>query len=208
MDKLKSKIIEMVNSAGYDYAVNIGFWNGYEVYEPIYWADGIYNEDLHEFILAKDEEIRWTNSSEEAFKVINEMEKYETNELENEPIKLEPNLTMKSFKFECGGYMGCDIFEYKSLKKGNFLTYNEKGCGSLDIKPSKIKIEDAKFDEFALGMIKYFYKDLGTDTDICDGEWFEFRATLSNGQKLKSTGYNYFPFTYYKFVAYLGHYWK
>ena len=142
MDKLKSKIIEMVNSTGYDYAVNIGFWNDYEVYEPIYWADGIYNEGLPEFILAKDEEIRWTNSSEEAFKVINEMEKYETNELENEPIKLEPNLTMKSFKFECGGYMGCDIFEYKSLKKGNFLTYNENGCGSLDIKPSKIKIED------------------------------------------------------------------
>ena len=207
MDKLKEKIIKMANSAGCDYAISTGYWNDYEVYEPIFWEMAILCVGLPEFILVKEDEIRLTNGAEEAFKIMDEMEKYSSEELENDPIELEPNLTIKSFKFERGGFGGnYQVFEYKSTKKSKILTYNEKGEYKPSIIPAKVKIDDENFDKYALGMIKYFHEDFGTNPDVCDGEWYEFKATLSNGQKLKSQGYNYFPFTYIKFITYLEHY--
>ena len=204
----KLEIINMANSVGYDYVISTGYWEDYEVYEPIYWVDGIFDEGLPIFILVKDTEVRLTNGTEEAFKVIDEMEEYSSLELENDPIELEPNLTIKSFKFERGGYFGnYQVFEYKALKRGNFLSYKEEGKRKFTLLPAKVKINDEKFDEYAIGMIKYFHEDFGTNPDVIDGEWYAFKATLSNGQKLKSGGYNYFPFTYIKFIYYLEHYW-
>ena len=205
---LKLKIIEMANSAGCDYAIPRGYWNDYEVYDPIFWTDKILCIGLPKFILVNDDEVRLTKDSDEAFKVMDEMERYSFDELENDPIELEPNLTIKSFKFERDGYGGnYQLFEYKSNKKGKFLTYTEKGKYKTSVIPAKVKIDDEKFDEYALGMIKYFHEDFGTQPGVCDGEWYRFKATLSNGQKLKSHGYNYFPDTYIKFITYLEHYW-
>ena len=204
----KLEIVRMANSAGYDYAISTGYWEDYEVYEPIYWRDGIFYEGFPIFILAKDTEIRFPNDEEELHKIMEEMEKYSSHELENAPIELEPNLTIKSFKFERGGYVGnYQLFEYKLSKKGKILTYTEKGKYEPAVEPAKVKIVDEKFDEYALGMIKYFHEDFGERPGVCDGEWYEFKATLSNGQKLKSSGYNYFPYTYIKFIYYLEHYW-
>ena len=223
MEEMKQKIIEFAISNGYDYALYAGDWNEYDVYEPIFWDDEIHYIGKPHSILVTNKEIRLT-TDEECFEVLDAIYHDECI-LENEPIKLDPNLTIKSFKFVRGGYPDVpDIYEYKSTKKnGKVLYYNNrnlKDIDSIDIHfptedisitvkaPFKIKIMDEHFDKYALEMIKYFHEDLGTNPNVCDGEWYEFSATLSNGQKLKSTGYNYFPFTYYKFVAYLGHYWK
>ncbi len=204
----KLEIISMANSAGYDYAIFTGYWEDYEVYEPIYWQDGIFDEGFPLFILLKDTEARFSDNEEELHKIMNEMERYLSYELENDPIELEPNLTIKSFKFERGGYGGnYKRFEYKSNKKGKILTYIEEGEYEPSIAPAKVRIDDENFDKYALGMIKYFHEDFGTNEEVCDGEWYEFKATLSNGKKLKSHGYNYFPFNYVKFITYLEHYW-
>lgn len=203
----KLEIIRMANSAGYEYAISTGYWKEYEVYEPIFWEVGPLCVGLPEFILVKEDEIRWTNGREEAFEVMDAIEEDERT-VENDPIELEPNLTIKSFKFERGGFGGnYQVFEYKSTKKGKILTYNEKGEYEPSVVPAKVKIDDENFDKYALGMIKYFHEDFGTNPDVCDGEWYAFKATLSNGQKLKSHGDNYFPFTYVKFITYLEHYW-
>ena len=204
----KLEIVRMANSAGYDYAITAGYWNDYEVYEPIFWEVEPLCVGLPEFILVKEDEIHWTNDTEEAFKVMDELDEYSSNELENDPIELEQNLTIKSFKFERGGFGGnYQVFEYKSTKKGKILTYIEKGEYKPSVTPAKVKIDDENFDKYALGMIKYFHEDFGTNLDVCDGEWYDFKATLSNGQKLKSKGYNYFPYTYTIFIHYLEHYW-
>lgn len=44
------------------------------------------------------------------------------------------------------------------------------------------------------------------ENTVCNIELFQFKATLSNGQKLKSFGYNYFPYTYRELILYLEHY--
>lgn len=221
MAKLEEKIIKMANSAGFDYAFREGDWGDYEVYVPIFWDYKMHYIGKPHYILVTDKKTRWA-TDEECFEVMDEIEEGERT-IENDPIELEPNLTIKSFKFIRGGYPYVpDIYEYKSTKKnGKILEYNNRLLEkiepinipiedkSITIKPPfKIRITDENFDKYALGMIKFFYQDFGINPYVLDGEWYEFKATLSNGQKLKSHGYNYFPYTYDKFVAYLEHYWK
>ncbi len=137
--------------------------------------------------------------------ILNKFEESIDNRLiKNSPIDLPNNVTIKSFKFKRGGFFGnTQIFEYKTLKNKNILTYNEKGCFAVNPKYTPVVTTSVNFDKQVLKMIKYFHEKFGTNPYICDGEWYEFRATLSNGQKLKSEGYNYFPKTYYRFIDYL-----
>lgn len=222
MDEIKNKIIEFANANGYDYALQIGYWNDYEVYEPIFWDDDVHIIGKPHSILfdSDNDEIRMT-TDEECFLVLNEIDNYDRI-LKNLPIDIESNVTVKSFKFIRGGYpIDHDIYEFKSTKKyGKTLSYNKKGIENilpiefpLDDRtitinaPFKKKITDKNFDEHTLGMIKYFHEDFGLNPNVMDGEWYDFKATLSNGQKLISSGCNYFPYTYWKFVAYLEHFW-
>ena len=221
MDELKEKIIKMANSAGFDYVFLLEDWKEYDIYEPIFWDDKMHYIGKPHYILVTDKKIRWA-TDEECFEIMNAIEEDERN-IENDPIELDPNLTIKSFKFIRGGYPYVpNIYEYKSTKKyGKILEYNNRDLERIrpinipiedkiiTIKPPiKIRITDEKFDKYALGMIKYFYQDFGVNHNVIDGEWYEFNATLSNGQKLKSHGYNYFPFTYDKFILYLDHFWR
>jgi hypothetical protein len=117
--------------------------------------------------------------------------------------------------------MPAATYKYKSTKKnGKILIYNNEILEklpqidinidniSITIKPPfKRTVTDNNFDKNIIGMIKYFSKDFDVNPNVCDGEWFEFKATLSNGQKIKSKGYNYFPKTYDKFIAYLKHFY-
>ena len=223
MNDINENIIEFAISKGYDYALYVGDWNDYMVYEPIYWDDEIHFIGMPHSILYNDDtnEIRLT-SDEECFEVLDAIDNDERN-IENLPLEFEPELTIISFEFVRGGYPYVpDIYKYKSTKKhGKVLEYNNKHLERIDpieipidnktitIKPPlKIKIPDDNFDKYVLGMIKYFHEDFGENPNVCDGEWYEFKATLSNGQKLKSHGYNYFPYTYNKFVTFLEHYWK
>lgn len=202
----KTKIINTAKEAGYDYVLLSGKWNEYYVYEPICWSDVM--TDKAEFILVRNDEIRWTKDAEEALKVTEEAEKYLADETNIKPLEPEPNITIKSFKFARGGAGGnFQLFEYKSNKKGNILTHTEEGDCEPSVEPAKVKIGDEKFNEYALGMIKYFHEDAGEAPGFCGGEWYDFKATLSDGKKLKSCGYNYFPFGYNKFIAFLEHYW-
>jgi hypothetical protein len=205
MDKIKKKIIKLAIKNGSDYAILNGFWNDYEVYAPIFWADGIFDIGLPEFILAKDNEIRWTKDNEWQ-QLLEEMEYVEDERiLEITPVKIEPNTTIKSFKFTRGGrFSQTTTVEYKSLKNEKILYFkNFTSDHNLSPKSGKIKITDKNFEKYTQEMISYFHKNLGTNPNILDGEWYEFSATLSNGQKLKSQGYNFFPENYNKFIAYL-----
>ena len=204
MDTTKEKALKLAQASIFDYVLPAGEWNDYLVYYPIFWDDDVHYIGKPHSILIDDKEARWT-TDEECFEVLDAMEEYkDERELENIPVELEPDVTIKSFKFERGGYFGnYQVFEYKSLKKGKFLSYREEGDDELSLLPAKVKILDEKFEENTLGIIKYFNEEFGTNPNILDGEWYEFKATLSNGQKLKSHGYNYFPYTYYKLIAYL-----
>ncbi|MBR5555698.1 hypothetical protein IKU74_06790 [bacterium] len=220
MNESDEKIIKYANLCGYDYALYAGGWNNYIVYDPIFWdSEPRYIGKPHS-ILYNDStgEIRLTND-DECFEVLRELGEDERI-LENEPIELEPNLTIKSFEFIRGGYPYVPyVYKYKSTKKhGKILEYNNREFERMEsiaisiedevisLKPPlKISITDENFDEYALGMIKYFHEDFGVNPNVRDGEWYEFKATLSNGQKIKSRGYNWFPATYIKFIAYLDH---
>ena len=205
MDTIKKKIIKLAIKHGYDYAILNGFWNDYEVYAPIFWAEGIFDTGLPEFILAKGNEIRWTED-DEWHQVIEEMESAEDERvLETTPIGIEHNTTIKSFKFTRGGHFTQpEEIKYKSLKNEKVLYFkNFTSDHNLEPKSGEIKISNKKFEKYTQGIISYFYKNLGSNPNIIDGEWYEFNATLSNGQKLKSQGYNFFPETYHKFIAYL-----
>lgn len=204
------EIIHKANSEGYDYAILRGHWEDYEVYEPIYWKEERFGKKgLPIFILAKDTEVRFTDNEEESHKIMNEMERNSFDESENDPIELEPNMMIKFFKFERGGFGGnYQLFEFKSNKKDKILTYIEQGEYEPSIKPSRVRIDDEKFDEYALGMIKYFPENLGEPPDFCDGEWYELKGALFSGKLLKLGGYNNdLPLNYSKFINYLKHYW-
>ncbi|MCR5261672.1 MAG: hypothetical protein K6C94_07525 [Candidatus Gastranaerophilales bacterium] len=207
-NNIKSEIIKTANLAGYDYAILAGYWDGYDVYEPIYWSDVITDTGAAAFILVKDDEIRRTKDNEETSKVIDEMKSWLDDELEIKPLEIEPNITIKSFEFARGGQGGnFKLFEYSANEKGNILTYTEKGEAKPSLPPAKVKIDDEKFNEYVVGMIKYFCEENGGALGYCEGEFYEFSADLSDGRKLKSDGYNSFPFGYNKFIAFLEHYW-
>jgi len=206
-NNIKSEIIKTANLAGYDYAILTGYWDGYDVYTPIYWSDVMTDAGAAVFILVKDDEIRQAKE-EEALKVTKEMKSCLADEAENEPIEIEPNITIKSFEFARGGHGGnFKLFEFSANEKGNILTYTEKGDAEPSLPPAKVKIDDEKFNEYAVGMIKYFCEENGGVLGFCEGEFYEFSADLSDGRKLKSDGYNCFPFGYNKFIAFLEHYW-
>ena len=127
--------------------------------------------------------------------------------LDNIPLDIEPNVEIKSFKFERGGHFGnYQLYEYRRTKTKRILKYSEEGNKRYFFLPFKAELP-ADFDKTAMGMIKYFTRDFGVNPDVCDGEWFSFKATLSNGQKIKSEGYNWFPETYSQFIIYLEHFY-
>lgn len=201
---IEDKVIKLAIEQGYDSALYSGTWNDYDVYSPIFWDDDTAYVGLPEFILVKDSEVRWTNN-EEWQKVLDEIEKSVDNRvIENIPIDLPKDLTIKTFKFERDGFFeNCLTFVYKAFKNKKVLSYNEWGGYEYHMFPCEIELSDTNFDKYVLGMIKYFYKDLGNNPHVLDGEGYTFSATLSNGQKLKSKGYNYFPPTYDKLITYL-----
>lgn len=133
------------------------------------------------------------------------MTNYDERILDNVPIEIPFPVKVKSFKFERGGHFGnYKVFKYKITKKyGRKLSYDEKGEYEYKIPSSEIIIESKEFDRKLKDLIKYFNKDFGLNTHICDGEWFEFKATLTNGEKLKASGYNYFPKTYNTLIEFL-----
>ena len=129
----------------------------------------------------------------------------DTRILENSPIEIEGNAIVESFKFEIGGFVGStEVFEYRIKYGEKILTYKEKFFKGEERIKETITIKNEKFNENIIEMIKYFHEDFGENPYIHDGEWYKFKAKLSNGQKLKSSGYNYFPRTYNQFKEYLG----
>ena len=128
----------------------------------------------------------------------------DTRIIENLPIKIEKNTIIQNFCFEIGGHFGgYQKYEYKIKKGEKILSYIEEGEEIFITFPLETTIKDEKFNEKTIEIIKYFHEDFGENHDIIDGEWYEFKAKLSNGQKLKSSGYNYFPHTYNQFKEYL-----
>lgn len=115
---------------------------------------------------------------------------------------------IKSFKLIRGGYgYPLQIYEYKNTKKhGEILCYTEEAYGfSPQRLPVKIEIKDSlKFRKKMFILLDEFkLNDYGVNDKICDGEWFEFKANFSDGENLKSRGYNNFPETYFALIKYL-----
>ena len=207
MNTIVEKVHKFAVENGYDDILGYGDWKGYEIFEPISWIEEP-NKKEPNYILVKDNIIRMANNKE-CHKIFNMVNKYSII-LNNIPIEIEPNVTVKSFKFTCRDYpYSFESIEYKSTKNGKILSYDieySEGFEQKDITvPISKVITDSKFDENVLGMIKYFNKDFdsGENPYIMDGEWFEFNAKLSNGNILKAKGHNNLPFNFYKFVGYM-----
>jgi hypothetical protein len=66
-------INEFAKRQGFDGAVYIGTWKGYDVYEPTFKGEGQINIGPPLAILVKGDNIR-LSSVEEAFEIIDEME--------------------------------------------------------------------------------------------------------------------------------------
>ena len=129
-------------------------------------------------------------------------------ELENEPIELEPNLTIKYFRLQIDTSVDDGmLYEYKSNENEKTLFYHKEGvyCGDRTL---TVKIDDEKFDEQVLDMIKYFNGNFGNiDKKLLPWPGYNFIAILSNGQELKSKGCDScYPCTYHKLQTYLYQY--
>ncbi|MBQ3640322.1 hypothetical protein II906_00065, partial [bacterium] len=126
--------------------------------------------------------------------------------LENEPIELEPNLTIKYFRLQIDTSVDDgELFEYKSNDNEKILSYHKDGYYAPD-NTYTVKIEDKKFDEYVLEMIKYFHEDFEKNPATFLFDDYKFKAVLSNGQELNSKGSGYCPITYEKFIAYLNNF--
>jgi hypothetical protein len=55
----------------YDDARYLGMWNGYEVYEPIFNDDEVHYTGFSQFILAKNNALRWTKDHTESIAIMN-----------------------------------------------------------------------------------------------------------------------------------------
>ncbi len=59
-----TKARKMAQESIYDDAQYVGRWNGFDVYEPILNDDEEYFTGLPQYILAKDNTLRWTHDLE------------------------------------------------------------------------------------------------------------------------------------------------
>ena len=163
MNDIEEKVMQLAILNGYDYIHYAGEWKGYDVYEPIFWDSKPLCVGLPMYILVNESDIRITDEKE-CFEVMHELESgfEDSRYIENEPLEIESNLTIKSFTFVRGGYpYAPEIYKYKSTKKhGKILEYNNREferIGFIDIpiedkfisiKPQlKISITDENFDE-------------------------------------------------------------
>ena len=212
----EKEILEFANKQGliHNYAEYLGKWKDYDVYELVISKVMCYYVGLPRYALVKENKIR-ISEPEESMAILDFFYLDEQNdkneqyiakrELQNSPIEIKENTTIESFKFEIGGFVGStEVFEYRIKYGEKILTYKEKFFNGEEIYKETITIKNEKFNENIIEMIKYFHEDFGENPYICDGEWYKFKAKLSNGQKLKSSGYNYFPRTYNQFKEYLG----
>ena len=206
----EKEILEFANKQGliHNYAEYLGKWKDYDVYE-LAISKVIYNYvGIPQYALMKENKIR-ISEPEETMEILDFFysdENDDKRELKNSPIEIEGNAIVESFKFEIGGHFrNYQKYEYKIKKGKKILAYSEEGEIFVEY-PLITNIEDEKFNENIIEIIKYFHEELGTNPNVIDGEWYEFKAKLSNGQKLKSSGYNYFPRTYNIFIEYLGQY--
>ena len=213
----EKEILKSINEQGYyyNYAVYLGKWKDYDVYNLIISKTRVHYVGLPLVALIKENKIR-ISSSEEALEILDffypddETEEEETYTdtrvlvLENSPIDIEANTIIEYFKFEIGGHFDSyQKFEFEIKQDKKILTYEEKNFEGEEIVKKTITIKNDFFNGCAIDMIKYFHEELGSNPTVHDGQWFEFKARLSNGQKLKSSGYNYFPLTYHQFVKFL-----
>ena len=205
----EKEIIKFANKQGliHNYAEYLGKWKDYDVYSLGISKVIINYVGIPQYALVKENKIR-ISEPEESMEILDFFYQDENNdkrELQNLPIEIEKNTTIESFKFEFGGFVATvEEFEYKIKYGEKILTYKEKDYKGGEIYKETITINNEFFNECAIEIIKYFHEDFGENPYICDGEWYKFKAKLSNGQKLKSRGYNYFPRTYNQFKEYLG----
>jgi hypothetical protein len=52
----------------------LGRWNGYEVFEPIFNNDETHCIGVPQFILARNNIVRWTKDNDESFKIMDKLE--------------------------------------------------------------------------------------------------------------------------------------
>ena len=205
----EKEIIKFANKQGliHNYAEYLGKWKDYDVYSLGISKVIINYVGIPQYALVKENKIR-ISEPEESMEILDFFyldENDDKRELKNSPIEIEENTTIESFKFEFGGFVcTVDEFEYKIKYGKKILTYKEKFFNGEERIKETITIKNEKFNENIIEMIKYFHEDFGENPNIHDGEWYKFKAKLSNGQKLKSSGYNYFPRTYNQFKEYLG----
>ena len=204
---MKNKLNDFILAKGYDCAYYLCDWGTFDVYKPIFLSNIGVNVAPKDLIIINKNSIKWANKAEIEI-ILNEIYDGDNRIFKNSPIQLEQGVTIKSFKLERGGYFGNYlVFKYRTKKNIKNLSFSDDCKNDLpEFESEDIIIKDEDFDKNIIELVKYFNKDFGVNPLVCDGEWFEFRATLSNGQKLKSSGYNYFPYTYYELILYLEHY--
>jgi hypothetical protein len=70
-EKFLKQAKKVAQASIYDDARYLGMWNGYEVYEPIFNDDEVHYTGFPQFILAKNNALRWTKDHTESIAIMN-----------------------------------------------------------------------------------------------------------------------------------------